>query len=66
MTDKTREPWWTWHWDKKHVDNATITLDITRWRRGSLLTIYRFKTEHGGVEWWLYGPFNLAIGFGKG
>ena len=35
---------------------------ITRWRRGSFLTIYKMETNHN-TQWWFYGPFNLAVGF---
>ncbi len=61
--NKPREPWWTWHWDKSHAENIEIPYEsITRWRRGSLLTVYRFVTA-SGVQLWFYGPFNLALGF---
>jgi hypothetical protein len=64
---KPREPWWTWHWDKAEAYNADIPLaKLTRWRRGSFLTLYRHETIDGSVQWWFYGPFNLAIGFAKG
>ena len=35
---------------------------ITRWRRGSLLTVYRMKSEEA-THWWFYGPFNFAVAF---
>lgn len=62
MKDK---PWWAWHWDRKMIGPLSIAMPrttITRWRRGSLLTVYRHE-NHLRVEWWFYGPFNLAIGF---
>lgn len=34
---------------------------IKRWRRG-WLTLYRVDSM-GETMWWLYGPFNLAVGF---
>ncbi len=61
------EPWWTWHWDTKELKDIQLPMKtIKRWRRGSLLTVYRFETEQGDIEYWFYGPFNLAIGFGRG
>jgi hypothetical protein len=60
-----REPWWVWHWDKADAKfpPAVSFRRITRWRRGSLLTVYRFVQETQ-EQWWFYGPFDLAIGFG--
>lgn len=68
---KPKEKWWTWHWDKSDAvelnpAQPTLTLPykrITRWRRGSLLTIYRMQSD-GSLQWWLYGPFNICFGFG--
>ena len=70
---KTKEEkWWTWHWDKSDVLAVegslapTLALPyerITRWRRGSLLTIYRMEAK-GNLQWWFYGPFNICFGFG--
>jgi len=66
------EPWWIWHWDvsdaKKEDETDLVKLQIqfervTRWRRGSLLTIYRYVMKEQ-VQWWFYGPFDLAVGFG--
>jgi hypothetical protein len=37
-------------------------LRITRWRRGSLLTVYRFETQ-GSTQYWFYLPFNIGFGF---
>ena len=50
------------------VPNPDITpyAHITRWRRGSLLTIYRMAFTSGGIQWWFYGPWNFCIGFGRG
>jgi hypothetical protein len=65
--DRTREPWWVWHWDKHSKVNVDLPYEsIIRWRRGSLLTIYRYRTADGGITWWFYLPFNLAIGFAHG
>lgn len=61
--EKPREPWWVWHWDYQHVPGAPLPYtSIKRWRRGSLLTVYRMESS-GDVQWWFYGPFNLGIGF---
>jgi hypothetical protein len=58
-----REPWWTWRWDTLEVRGATIPYArIKRWRRGSLLTVYR-KESAGDVAWWVYLPFNIGFGF---
>jgi len=63
--DTSREPWWTWHWDRTVVENsALLYTNVTRWRRGSLLTVYRMRTV-SGVQWWIYLPFNFCIGFGR-
>jgi len=63
MSDKEREPWWTWNWDTKVVQDATVRyVCITRWRRGSFLTVYRKETK-GDVNWWIYLPFNIGLGF---
>ena len=37
-------------------------VSMKRWRRGSLLTVYRWESV-SSVKWWIYGPFNLAVGF---
>lgn len=59
------ERWWTWHWDREDADNIMLPAEkITRWRRGSFLTVYRIQMEKQ-VQWWFYGPFNLAIAFGR-
>jgi hypothetical protein len=56
------EPWWRWRWDTRQVADVSMPLrSIVRWRRG-WLTVYRFETD-SGVQWWLYGPFHLALGF---
>jgi hypothetical protein len=61
--ERARDPWWTWRWDRADAENCTLPFErITRWRRGSLLTVYRHESPHH-TEWWLYGPFNLAVGF---
>lgn len=58
----SREPWWAWHWDKSAVAPFALPMKkITRWRCGSLLTIYRQEQE-GDTLWWFYGPFNIGIG----
>ncbi len=58
-----REAWWVWRWDTKRAKNATVRyLSITRWRRGSFLTVYRKETR-GDVNWWIYLPFNIGFGF---
>lgn len=60
------EPWWTWRWDRDEVADVSLEFTrITRWRRGSLLTIYRHENQEGTVAWWFYLPFNYAIGFAK-
>jgi hypothetical protein len=60
---KLRERWWTWHWDRFHADRVLVPfVSITRWRCGSFLTVYRMHTD-GNVQWWFYGPFNLAVAF---
>ncbi len=33
---------WTWHWDRTDAEGVPIELSITRWRRGSFLTVYRY------------------------
>ena len=64
-----REPWWKWHWDRRIVPVMDMHVKIgVRWRRGSLLTVYRldYDTQDSRwTEWWFYGPFNFAIGFSK-
>lgn len=60
--EREREAWWVWHWDRVSVKNAEITMSITRWRRGSLLTVYRME-QTSDVQYWFYFPFNLGIGF---
>jgi len=63
VSDKKREAWWVWHWDTYDVKDATVHyVRITRWRRGSLLTVYRKETK-GDVNWWIYLPFNIGFGF---
>jgi hypothetical protein len=60
---KRREPWWIWHWDYREMGQFDMPyMSMRRWRRGSLLTIYRWESA-SSVKWWFYGPFNLAIGF---
>lgn len=55
--------WWTWRWDTTRAENVMVPhIRITRWRRGSFLTVYKMETT-SQVQWWLYGPFNLAIAF---
>lgn len=55
--------WWDWHWDTATIGECEVPyLSLKRWRRGSLLTVYRWESRTG-VKWWFYGPFNLAIGF---
>ena len=62
-TRRKPEPWWIWHWDRVEAHpTALIYSRIVRWRRGSLLTVYRYETQYE-IQWWLYGPFNLAVGF---
>ncbi len=65
---ESREPWWTWHWDYKDVavDRQLPCKRIRHWRRGFFLSVYRVEFDKGGVQWWFYGPFNIAIAFGKG
>jgi hypothetical protein len=66
MGGTSSEKPWTWRWDKMTTGAVDLPLtSITRWRRGSFLTVYRFRTERGTM-WWFYGPWNLAIGFGRG
>jgi hypothetical protein len=63
--------WWTWRWDTVDVPGEAIhgvlhkvrVQQLTRWRRGSLLTVYRIRSE-GQTFWLLCGPFNFSIGFG--
>jgi hypothetical protein len=62
------EKWWTWRWDRHELPGTKLALvatelHLTRWRRGSLLTVYRLQGEHE-TTWGFYGPFNLALGFG--
>lgn len=54
--------WWSWNWD--HVKTRELSvpyLSITRWRRG-WVTLYRLESATS-VEWRLYFPFNISIGF---
>lgn len=68
---KEREPWWTWRWDTVDVPGELIEANalvgevkqLTRWRRGSFLTVYRIRTREGAF-WLFYGPFNFSCGFG--
>jgi hypothetical protein len=63
VVGRDREPWWVWHWDVLEVKDAKIPYTrISRWRRGSLLTVYR-KESRGDVAWWFYLPFNIGLGF---
>src|SRR5512135_855600 len=60
-----RQPdrWWTWRWDTTSIQNAMVPhIRITRWRRGSFLTVYKMETP-GSTQWWVYLPFNIGIGF---
>jgi hypothetical protein len=58
------ERWYTWHWDYcEERDTSMPLVRIQRWRRGSLLTVYLFEGECD-MQWWFYGPWHLAIGFG--
>jgi len=64
-----REPWWKWDWD---VTEAQGQLEkyhglVKRWRRG-WVTLYKFVSRLGNdgtetVEWRLYFPFNVSVGF---
>lgn len=57
----TREPWWRWHWDKVDVGAGSLPfLRVTRWRRGSLLTVYRVDFA-SDVQWWVLLPFNIGV-----
>jgi hypothetical protein len=60
----TREDrWWTWRWDHVETRNIPTTWTrVDRWRRGSLLTVYRLETEDGATQWWFYLRFNVALG----
>jgi hypothetical protein len=65
--ERDPEPWWVWRWDKTMAENMPVPYaSVTRWRRGSVLTVYRYVTKTGGVQWWFYGPFNFALGFAHG
>lgn len=64
--EKKRDPWWVWHWDRTVMVAVDVPYKtIWRWRRGSLLTVYKFVGEDDSVFWYFFGPFNLAIAFGK-
>jgi hypothetical protein len=42
---RDREAWWVWRWDRTDAENVEIPFtSITRWRRGSFLTVYRMET----------------------
>lgn len=58
-----KEAWWVWHWDRATVEDTHLHFEsITRWRRGSLLTVYRLVSATE-IAWWFAGPFNIEIGF---
>jgi hypothetical protein len=60
---RSREPWWSWHWNTLEVKAVNIPYTrIKRWRRGSLFTVYR-RESVGDVAWWIYLPFNIGFGF---
>jgi hypothetical protein len=60
----SEDKWYTWRWDHVEAsDLPTTWTQVDRWRRGSLLTVYRFRTADGATQWWFYLPFNLGIGF---
>ena len=62
-----KDRWWTWRWDRVETTELKTTWKrVVRWRRGSLLTVYLFETGDGARQVWLYGPFNLAVGFSWG
>lgn len=59
------EQWWRWRWDTFTANDVNLKYKrITRWRRGSLLTVYRIETL-STVEWAFYIPFNLSIAFSR-
>lgn len=56
------EPWWTWHWDRVEVLDASVSYSrVIRWRRGSFVTLYRLEGSRS-TEWRLYLPFNASVG----
>lgn len=60
---RDREAWWVWRWDRTDAKGVEIPFtSITRWRRGSFLTVYRMETP-GDVKYWFYLPFNVGVGF---
>lgn len=65
IESREREPWWVWRWDAYEAKDAKVPyVSIKRWRRGSLLTIYR-KESVGDVAWWIYLPFNIGLGLSR-
>ena len=61
-----RTAWWKWEWDSHEMGGGLITIDyLKRWRRG-WITLYKVVTFIGDeetIEWRLYLPFNLYVGF---
>jgi hypothetical protein len=60
--DETQDRWYTWRWDFTSHENVKLPYTrISRWRRGSFLTVYKFESP-GHVEWRFLLPFNFVVG----